>query len=65
VCEAAGTRCHIAICDKPKWWERIVGNLYSVNEDVKNRGLLEELCELCDVIEAHLEGFDRLLEEDE
>ncbi len=58
--DASGKRGRVTIQDKPFWWGQVVGNLsISVNEDVEDQRLLEELCELCDLIEAHLEEIDR------
>ena len=52
--------CHkrgrVEVRDTAYWWEQVVGNLsISVNEDVEDEDLLEELDELCDTIESHLE----------
>jgi hypothetical protein len=41
-------RGRVEISDTAYWWEQIVGNLsISVNEDVEEGDLLEELDELC------------------
>lgn len=54
--DAASKRGRVTICDDRYWWEQVVGNLcISINEDVKGRALLDELCELCDLIECLLE----------
>ncbi len=53
--DAAGKQGQVAIVDTPYWWERVVGNLsLSMNEDVDDPGLLEELDELCHAIEWRL-----------
>lgn len=52
-------RGRVRICDEPYWWEQVVGNLsISINEDVQDRDLLEELDELCNALEWHLQSHD-------
>ncbi|HPM83977.1 MAG TPA: hypothetical protein PLF81_24895 [Candidatus Anammoximicrobium sp.] len=46
----------VEVRDTAYWWEQVVGNLsISINEDVEDQDLLEELDELCNTIESHLE----------
>ena len=48
-------RGRVEISDTAYWWEQVVGNLsISVNEDVEEVDLLEELDELCNAIELRL-----------
>jgi len=53
--EALDASGRVAIRDGAYWWEQVAGNLaISINEDVEDAGLLEELDELCDAIEYEL-----------
>jgi hypothetical protein len=54
--DSCSKRGRVEVRDTAYWWEQVVGNLsISVNEDVEDEGLLEELDELCNTIDSHLE----------
>ena len=58
--KSSRSRRPVKISDGPYWWEQVVGNLsISVNEDVEDRDLAQELCDLADAVEWNLELHKR------